>query len=38
MQTYVGIVLHLVLDEPQEMFLVHATGVMDVCIDLANIV
>lgn len=30
--------LHFVFDETEKMFLVHATGMMNMCVDLSNVV
>lgn len=36
--TYGGIALHFGLHESQQMFLVHTTRMMNMCIDFANVI
>jgi hypothetical protein len=35
---FIGKLLHLALDESKQVFLVHACGVMDVSVNLANVI
>lgn len=37
-EAYIGVLLQLVLDESQEMFLVHARRVVDVSVDFSDII
>jgi hypothetical protein len=37
-EAYIGVLLQLVLDESQEMFLVHACRVVDMSVDFSDIV